>query len=238
MRRIPCGSVPTAVRQAIASGSSFGEISSDVSLRSALHAEQRGLCAYCEVGLRRPEPGVPHHTRIEHFHPQRGGSAFSSICASQSGASTSGAAPLAWSNLLLCCDGHESARRDFNCDKSKENTDICTDFRNPKTVPTTRAYLVCVNHQGRAVAEETMPPNAQRVVDGVLCLNRKHLIAARLRRVSAIEREARERAGGKTMTPKQRRDFAQVLLGQAEQAGFEHPMVNVMMAKRFDKACV
>ncbi|GAB2558817.1 HNH endonuclease family protein [Nocardia heshunensis] len=185
MRRIAAATTPSNHRALRAARAPFAELSSDPTIRRALWEEQGGHCAYCERTLRDPDR-PDHQTRIEHFHPQSA-SLWTETCATCSGAGDNRDAPTRWTNLLLCCDGNQQAGKDFTCDKSKANSHICADFRNPKTW--SQPQVVVIDRDGRARPAPGLPHGAVAVIDNVLRLNTNHLIAARKRAMSAYLRE-------------------------------------------------
>jgi len=213
MQGVAPGVPPKELLRAIRESIGFKQISSDPALRRALWDRQNGRCAYCERVLRNPA-SVDHRTRIEHFHPQ-GGMVWAAECAKQCGVSSDADAPVAWSNLLLCCDGNERAGRDFTCDKLKHDTDICSDFINPQRW--TGGPLLTIGRDGRATPRPGLPARADLVVNAVLNLNSVELVKARKSVLTArralIER-VKTRSHG--LSPKQRADMAQRLRRDAE----------------------
>lgn len=175
MRQIPSTQPPARFNQLRGLRADFGEYSSDKTIRQALWDQQDGLCAYCERRLKKPSD-PDHRTRIEHFHPQ-GSSSWTRDCQQCSGGGNNNDAPTTWTNLLLCCDGNERARQDFTCDKLKSNTDVCTDFRNPKTWGS--GTLVVIDKAGIALAASGLPSDGEKVINEVLNLNAKHLVDVR-----------------------------------------------------------
>ena len=81
-------------------------------LREALLNEQGGLCAYC---MRRINftPGQTTTTRIEHLKPRK-------LSLEQGHPEET----LAYSNMILCCDGNCDKSGNFHCDRSKEDKSI------------------------------------------------------------------------------------------------------------------
>jgi uncharacterized protein (TIGR02646 family) len=185
MQGIDPGNPPHELVQAVGASAAFSNVSSSSAIRQALWDRQRGRCAYCERALRAPSRD-DHRTRIEHFHPHKG-KAWSADCARQSGVSTAEQAAVAWSNLLLCCDGNEHAGRDFTCDKLKHDTDICSNFVNPQRW--TAGALVEVGSDGRVTARSGLPSRANHVIDMVLNLNAVELVKARKAVLAARRRE-------------------------------------------------
>lgn len=164
-------SVPIGGRQ------EFSTFVKDADLRSHLWNEQNGRCAYCECHIRHVEHPKGHNTKIEHFHPFET-SSWESDCAGCSGATSTVEGRIEIRNLLLVCEGNEKNTMPTTCDTLKDNTDICTRFRNPKG--RRGEMLVWVDKRGRAVAVPSLPDGAQEVVDSVLNLNADHLIEARM----------------------------------------------------------
>jgi len=224
MRRIHAAAPPPSHSTRRAAKAEFDELSSDPAIRRALWDEQSGRCAYCERTLR--DPARPdHQTRIEHFHPQSG-RVWTADCSLCSGAIDNHDASTRWTNLLLCCDGHQVAGSDFTCDKSKAATDICADFRNPKLW--THEQVVVVDRGGRALPGTGLPTGAEAVVDVVLNLNARHLVAARKAVIAAQLRElGRMRAINGGLTVKQRAKFAARLRAEAETAEFASALLTV-----------
>lgn len=81
-------------------------------LRLALLEEQGGLCGYC---MRRVNfvPGEVTDTRIEHIKPR-----------TLSLAQGKPEETLAYSNMILCCNGDIDGSKYFHCDVSKDETEI------------------------------------------------------------------------------------------------------------------
>lgn len=81
-------------------------------LRQALLEEQGGLCGYC---MRRVifVPGKVTDTRIEHLKPR-----------TLSLAQGKPEETLAYSNMILCCNGNIDGSKSFHCDVSKDETEI------------------------------------------------------------------------------------------------------------------
>lgn len=181
MRSIPQRVAPSSLTTLRATGATYEMVRSDPSIRRVLWQQQGRRCAYCERILRDPDRD-DHRTRIEHFHPQSSPK-WNNQCRVGSGAVNTAKAPTTWSNLLLCCDGNELAGKDFTCDKSKGNTDICSDFRNPKIWH--RDRLVHIGRSGQAKPVEGLPADAATIIDVVLNLNSEELVAARKRVLDA-----------------------------------------------------
>ncbi|MGW5922832.1 hypothetical protein ACWFPY_27915 [Nocardia fluminea] len=225
MRRIKPQKPPNSYVTYRAKGAGFSEMSADPAIRRALWDEQRGRCAYCERVLR--DPSRPDHlTRIEHFHPQRG-SSWGSDCGACTGAGSSSDAQTKWTNLLLCCDGSESAGANFTCDKSKNNRHVCEDFRNPKLWHS--ESLVCIERSGKALPATGLPSDADRVVNAALNLNARHLVDVRREIISARAREINKlKARNRGLNIAQRTLIATNLRKEAETA--EYPSVLLMLA--------
>jgi uncharacterized protein (TIGR02646 family) len=179
MIRIATRAAPPEFVRLRAARAAFSELSSEPSIRRALWEQQGRRCAYCERLLRDPSRD-DHQTRIEHFHPQSSAQ-WNTDCKRASGAGTKAKAPTTWSNLLLCCDGNESVGKPFTCDKSKDDIEICADFRNPKLWSGHPDRLVNIDREGRAEPVVGLPARASHVVDDVLNLNAEHVVEARQR---------------------------------------------------------
>lgn len=226
MIRIEPRQPPPVVALVRASGGSFRALSSESAVRGALFDEQGGRCAYCERRLRDPRDGSDHRTRIEHYHPQHpavngpGAPKDAQACLRASGAPSIAAAPTAWSNLLLCCDGEEHAPpANRHCDVRKGNVDICHEFRNPKNA--TRARILDVSARGRVGPATGMPPGAARVVDVVLGLNTPTLVRAREQVFGALMREiAASKRRHRGMTPARRQELRRKIEAQIADADF------------------
>lgn len=185
MRQILPITPPQKYVQLLAAKAAYSQLSSEPAIRQALWDQQGGYCAYCERKLR-PPTALNHQSRIEHFHPQNG-TIWTTDCRLCSNAQNDDEAPTSWLNLLLCCDGNEHLGRQFTCDKLKDNTDICSHFRNPKQWK--GANLVSIDREGRAVAVDGLPMGAENVVDKVFNLNADHLIKVRKNIINAWRRE-------------------------------------------------
>jgi hypothetical protein len=118
------------------------------------------------------------------------------------------------------------AGSDFTCDKSKAATDICADFRNPKLW--THEQVVVVDRGGRALPGSGLPTGAEAVVDAVLNLNAKHLVAARKAVIGArLRKLERMKAINSGLTARQRAKFAAELREEAETAEFASALLTV-----------
>lgn len=229
MRRIVAETTPPSHRTLRAARAPFAALSSDSAIRRALWKEQGGHCAYCERTLRDPDR-PDHRTRIAHFHPQSA-TQWTDTCEACSGANDNQDAPTKWTNLLLCCDGNQQAGKGFTftCDKSKADTRICTDFRNPKTW--SQPQLVVISRDGQAHPAPGLPEGAVAVVDDVLKLNADHLIAARTLAMSAYLRRIQDsRARHHGLSDSRREQFAARLRDDA--AAVEYGSVLLMLAER------
>src|SRR6476661_6287424 len=137
MLRIVSAGMPPAAIARMKTEATFDSLKAVPTVRPALAREQGYRCAYCE---RRIVISDDRETRIEHFHP-RHGTITNSQCSAQAGTSTLADAPVAWINLLLCCDGR-AVGNDETCDVKKRNTDVCDGIRNPKAAPPSLDTLV------------------------------------------------------------------------------------------------
>lgn len=73
----------------------------------AVHSDQGGICAYCEIYLKWPSVKFTDDFRIEHFHPENCGEVHTHNYS------------LDWNNLLGCCHGGSSkSSRSFGNDYS------------------------------------------------------------------------------------------------------------------------
>jgi len=229
IRILPTGA-PTGYAHLISAGATFASLSSNPAIRQALWSQQGGRCAYCECRLK--DPSSPNHnTRIEHFHPQSSGH-WNSRCAHQCRLKVgeNSKAPIAWGNLLLCCDGQQAAGVDFTCDKSKANTHICADFVNPKVWSSPR--LLEIDRSGVALAVSGLPLNATNVINNILCLNAPHLIKARKTVHDANLRVIRRQgAMGAALTPSRRQQIRSALRTSAQTSEYSATLLS--LADRF-----
>ncbi|GAA4266191.1 hypothetical protein GCM10022256_18030 [Frondihabitans peucedani] len=193
MQRIVQAPPPPRLTTLRNQNATFDEVKADGILRWVLFEQQRGRCAYCERPLRRPDH-IEHKTKIEHFHPQNSDH-WNEACQQESGASDDFKAPTTWSNLLLCCDGNESVTLAKTCDTSKSNTDICSEFRNPRAWHS--ILLVHISRDGRALPDPALPDGAIGIVNNVLNLNEKELVAARRQIGLALKNEILAKSGRK-----------------------------------------
>lgn len=83
--------------------------------RSHTSEDQRGLCAYCEIGLNKDQP---HKCRVEHIHPKSDNSSGHNW-------------HLDWQNLLSVCNGGEKdgcaetpLPENLSCDAHKNNSHL------------------------------------------------------------------------------------------------------------------
>ena len=105
-------------------------------IQDQLRKDQGGLCAYCEIDLRRLDAGSNSDDvedfRVEHFHPK-------SDTASEHNWR------LDWHNLLACCHGGSNAKvvdaqsrftsPDHSCDVPKKNQNWDEEILNPLHLP-------------------------------------------------------------------------------------------------------
>jgi uncharacterized protein (TIGR02646 family) len=224
MRRIPQNVVPPSLTTLRAQGATYEMVRSDPSVRRALWESQGKRCAYCERSLRDPARD-DHRTRIEHFHPQAGVK-WDEDCRRASGVSDNAHAPTTWSNLLLCCDGNELAGKDFTCDKSKADEDICSDFRNPKSWHGQR--LLHIDRFGHARPMDGLPIGATRIIEEVLNLNSKYVVDARKSVQNARRRYVQQqqvlRHG---LTPRQRSQIAERFRKDAETSEYGSALLSL-----------
>ena len=215
-----------------ANKSSYAALVGDATVRAALHTEQHGHCAYCERPIR-PATHVDHQTRIDHFHPQKGKATHAKACKRASGTNQLHSASTAWSNMVLCCNGQLEGKLEC-CDRSKDNTDICDDFRNPKTYEAER--LVEIHSDGAAVACGYMPAQAQQVIDHVLRLNERELKAARHERLRAVKAEIHgfRSTQGYAPTRAAKSKFAERLRQRVSNGDVAYGSVNLTLAARLD----
>lgn len=150
-------------------------------------------------------------------------------CARASGVASAARAAIAWSNLLLCCDGNEHAGRDYTCDKRKHDTDICADFVNPQRW--SGGALVTVERDGRVKARPGLPVGADHVITTVLNLNSPEIIRAR-RSVLAARRELIDRVRTKNhgLSPRQRVDIAERLRKDAASSEYGAVLLSLAAA--------
>lgn len=110
MRRIDNREAPSVLREYQAHRArDWSALSTEdkATIRRALAAEQRGLCAYCMGRVKLERDGTPSgDTKIEHVVPR-----------------STGERVFDWNNIVLCCDGNEgSPRSEQTCDTHKGDT--------------------------------------------------------------------------------------------------------------------
>lgn len=185
MRRIAKGQQPQGLQVYRSQGGGYpitGDASLARSIRQALLAVQHGECAYCCGKL------DTRDTRIEHFHPQSRHVA-NEACATESGVQVGGDSRVAWTNLLLCCDGDETNKCLSHCDVSKSASDVCKQFLNPSRIASPRDLLVGMRSDGYLVARPSVFPDvvaAQAVLDEILNLNSDHMSRRRALQVGPL----------------------------------------------------
>lgn len=231
MRRIqPSGTPPEAVAR-LKTAATFTALQSVPEVRAALANEQGGCCAYCEQRL---TLGVDHNTRIEHFHPQSG-AAVSGHCQSQCGASNPADAAIEWTNLLLCCDGNSPDRAPI-CDVSKKSADVCDGLRNPKRAPVTVDTLVDVDVRGNVSPRAAVDAGLAEVyLNDTLNLNHEFLVRNRLRLLTALREQVRQKAAGKAgawTAADKAKVAASLRHGMGEK---EYGSVYLAMARRYER---
>ena len=114
-------------------------------VKEALFSDQKGLCAYCEIDMkRRGAPGTLDDMRVEHFHPK---------------SDTSGAHnwALDWNNLVAVCHGGSErnvvdggvrfSAPDLSCDAVKGDENWDGVILNPLQLP---ASPLCLSFSDRA----------------------------------------------------------------------------------------
>lgn len=125
-------------------------------VRDALHAEQRGLCCYCNGAIQPTAAAM----KIEHRVPQHG----------EHGDPTR---DLDWTNLFGACPGRimpRVGREVLHCDASKG--DAALDFD-----PSNTSHVATVSYQGARLTSSR--PEFQRELDEVLRLNHDELVNRR-----------------------------------------------------------
>ena len=151
--------------------------SARIELVEALTSLQRGLCAYCEIDLRRDDRQIEHFVPVSHSDQGRKRALDSS-------------------NLLASCQGgsrprdsgvRDSGRRSLNlsCDRAKKNT-WTANLLDPRTIPACPA-LFRVRPDGRIEADESgceragVPTEKPTATIEILNLNAPRLRSARRR---------------------------------------------------------
>lgn len=142
------------------SGMTYEDAQKD-ELRLALLEEQGGLCAYC---MRRISftKGKTTTTRIEHVKPQALSIAEGKVYET-----------LAYSNMVLCCDGDIDKGGSFHCDRSKQDQIIS--FR-----PFDKCVIDTISYSSNKGTIKSSNPNYDRDFNKILNLNHPRLEASRL----------------------------------------------------------
>ena len=139
-------------------------------VRDALHAEQRGLCCYCNSAIRPDAASM----KIEHRVPQRGPSADRSR-------------DLDWSNLFGACLGRIAPRAGsavLHCDTSKADNALRFD-------PSDTQHVATVGYDAARLTSSRA--EFQREFDEVLNLNHDELRERRRRALDEVRRELVQR---------------------------------------------
>ena len=116
-------------------------------VQEALRVDQGGICAYCEIDLRKKDQHGEADFRVEHFHPK-------------SDKTTAHNWALDWDNLLACCHGGSrpdvtDAQARFEeihalrtCDVPKADDNWDNDILNPSHLPTDVCLFTCSRTSG------------------------------------------------------------------------------------------
>lgn len=139
-------------------------------LRLALLEEQGGLCAYC---MRRISftKGKTTTTRIEHVKPQALSIAEGKVYET-----------LAYSNMVLCCDGDIDGNGTFHCDRSKEDQIIS--FR-----PFDQAVIDTISYSSNKGTIKSSNLDYDRGFNEILNLNHPRLEINRLAAIKGLVTE-------------------------------------------------
>ena len=139
-------------------------------LRLALLEEQGGLCAYC---MRRISftKGKTTTTRIEHVKPQALSIAEGKVYET-----------LAYSNMVLCCDGDIDGNGTFHCDRSKEDQIIS--FR-----PFDQAVIDTISYSSNKGTIKSSNLDYNRDFNEILNLNHPRLEINRLAAIKGLVTE-------------------------------------------------
>lgn len=139
-------------------------------LRLALLEEQGGLCAYC---MRRISftKGKTTTTRIEHVKPQALSIAEGKVYET-----------LAYSNMVLCCDGDIDGNGTFHCDRSKEDQIIS--FR-----PFDQAVIDTISYSSNKGTIKSSNLDYDRDFNEILNLNHPRLEINRLAAIKGLVTE-------------------------------------------------
>lgn len=136
-------------------------------LRLSLLNEQGGLCAYCMSRLEYI-PGKTTSTRIEHLK-----SRAKSI---EEGKEEE---TLAYSNMVLCCNGDIDGSGNFHCDKSKDDQTISFN-------PFDQAVIDTISYSSKDGTIKSSNNNYNREFNDILNLNHPRLEVNRLAVLKAL----------------------------------------------------
>lgn len=163
-------------------------------VKEALLRDQHGLCAYCEISIKRAEAeGEVDDFRVEHFYPKsatgRNGHNYH----------------LDWQNLLGVCHGgsqpavpdaeerYSTLKCDRSCDVPKGGKTISAELLNPLKLPGSKRLFCYVEHSGRMLVDETSCPARlrQRAKNTIreLNLNAPRLMRLRLEVIHKLQEE-------------------------------------------------
>lgn len=148
-------------------------------LRLALLKEQGGLCGYC---MRRVHfvPGTVTDTHIEHLKPR-----------TRSLAEGNPAETLAYSNMILCCNGDIDGSGKLHCDASKSENDI-------HFVPFDEAAIATITYSSRDGSIRSSNAVYDRDLNDVLNLNHPRLAANRAAVIKGLVTEMGRKTWKKT----------------------------------------
>lgn len=139
-------------------------------LRQALLEEQGGLCGYC---MRRVSfvTGITTDTRIEHLKPRTISMAEGKI-----------EETLAYSNMILCCNGDIDGSKNFHCDASKGEREI--HFK-----PFDAAAIATISYSSKDGSIKSSNKSYDNDLNDVLNLNHPRLAANRLAVIKGLVKE-------------------------------------------------
>jgi uncharacterized protein (TIGR02646 family) len=143
--------------------------------RAQLHADQGGLCVYCEVKLSSDRGAA----QVEHFHPK---DPAAQDCPKYGFRSDWA---IHWPNLFAVCRGGEEDG-DLSCDKPKGNQELCGPLLNPLEITSARYFDYAEISGAIAVAEQGTPAERARAAQTIVELR---LDCERLQRQRALTLE-------------------------------------------------
>lgn len=159
-------------------------------LRLSLLAEQGGICGYCMRRIRFT-PGEKTDTRIEHIRPR--------TLSLREGKPEE---TLAYSNMILCCNGDLEDNNKTHCDRSKDEQ--CISF-----TPFETAAMNTISYSSKDGRIKSSNAQINDEINNVLNLNHPRLAVNRLAVLCGIRKELGKKISWKKSEMKHKLEYFQ-----------------------------